>query len=243
MDGAKLQSASVSATHPMAGANCFRQVRRIAGGVGTTAGHRARDSAKTTAGITIAFATASCFLSAMLADAASRSAAAPWATDEAQVSELTRDGPVSQGQGALRPVRSPPGASPYRSTGGRRGLHGRGGTRRNGINFAVATLGTATTTRSPRTQLFRLTDRVEFCFDGDRAGKKAAWRALETTIPQIRDGRQVPFRIPARRSRSRHLCQANTAARVSSSLLDNGMALSELPDRWSSRARWSSTMR
>jgi DNA primase len=63
---------------------------------------------------------------------------------------------------------------------------------RHGINFAVATLGTATTDEHLN-RLFRLTDNVVFCFDGDRAGKKAAWRALETSLPHIREGRQVHF--------------------------------------------------
>ncbi len=63
---------------------------------------------------------------------------------------------------------------------------------RNGIDFAVATLGTATTPEHLN-RLFRLTDSVDFCFDGDRAGKQAAWRALETALPLIREGRQVRF--------------------------------------------------
>jgi DNA primase len=51
-----------------------------------------------------------------------------------------------------------------------------------GIEYAVATLGTATTTENLR-RLTRLTDRIVFCFDGDRAGRAAAWRALETALP------------------------------------------------------------
>ncbi len=52
----------------------------------------------------------------------------------------------------------------------------------HGIEYAVATLGTATTTENLR-RLTRLTDRIVFCFDGDRAGRAAAWRALETALP------------------------------------------------------------
>lgn len=52
----------------------------------------------------------------------------------------------------------------------------------HGIEYAVATLGTATTTENLR-RLTRLTDRILFCFDGDRAGRAAAWRALETALP------------------------------------------------------------
>ena len=63
---------------------------------------------------------------------------------------------------------------------------------RHGIDFAVATLGTATTSEHLN-RLFRLTENVCFAFDGDRAGKKAAWRALENALPQIREGRQIRF--------------------------------------------------
>jgi DNA primase len=66
------------------------------------------------------------------------------------------------------------------------------GLARYGIEFAVATLGTATTD-DHLTRLFRLTEEVIFCFDGDSAGRAAAWRALETTLPQIREGRQIRF--------------------------------------------------
>jgi DNA primase len=63
---------------------------------------------------------------------------------------------------------------------------------RHGIDFSVATLGTATTS-DHLSRLFRLTENIDFCFDGDRAGKQAAWRALETALPDIREGRQVRF--------------------------------------------------
>ena len=63
---------------------------------------------------------------------------------------------------------------------------------RNGIEFAVATLGTATTGEHLN-RLFRITENAYFAFDGDRAGKKAAWRALENALPQIREGRQIRF--------------------------------------------------
>lgn len=66
------------------------------------------------------------------------------------------------------------------------------GLARHGIDFGVATLGTATTD-DHLNRLFRLTDEVFFCFDGDRAGRAAAWRALETALPQIREGRQMRF--------------------------------------------------
>ena len=63
---------------------------------------------------------------------------------------------------------------------------------KHGIDFAVATLGTATTSEHLN-RLFRLTDSIAFCFDADRAGRDAAWRALETALPHVREGRQVRF--------------------------------------------------
>ncbi|MEJ2480266.1 MAG: DNA primase [Acidihalobacter sp.] len=61
-----------------------------------------------------------------------------------------------------------------------------------GVNNAVATLGTATT-REHLQRLFRVVDRLVFCFDGDRAGRQAAWRALEQAIPVMADGREATF--------------------------------------------------
>lgn len=61
-----------------------------------------------------------------------------------------------------------------------------------GVHNSVATLGTATT-RAHLERLFRYCPEVIFCFDGDRAGRDAAWRALETTLAVLRDGRQVGF--------------------------------------------------
>ena len=62
----------------------------------------------------------------------------------------------------------------------------------HGIDYAVATLGTATTPAHAQ-KLFRLTDSVIFCFDGDSAGRKAAWRALENTLPVLTDGKNAQF--------------------------------------------------
>ncbi len=61
-----------------------------------------------------------------------------------------------------------------------------------GIRYAVATLGTATTVEHLET-LYRLVPDVVFCFDGDRAGRQAAWRALENALPAMRAGRQARF--------------------------------------------------
>jgi len=61
-----------------------------------------------------------------------------------------------------------------------------------GFRNCVATLGTATTGDHAEL-LFRAADEVIYCFDGDRAGRQAAWRALEATLPRLRDGRQARF--------------------------------------------------
>jgi DNA primase len=61
-----------------------------------------------------------------------------------------------------------------------------------GIDYAVATLGTATTAEHFR-RIFRLVPEVVFAFDGDRAGRAAAWRALQQSLPEAREGRQILF--------------------------------------------------
>ncbi len=61
-----------------------------------------------------------------------------------------------------------------------------------GVTQAVATLGTATT-KDHAELLFRNSADVYFCFDGDRAGRAAAWRAAESVLPRMRDGRQAFF--------------------------------------------------
>jgi DNA primase len=61
-----------------------------------------------------------------------------------------------------------------------------------GITYAVATLGTATTQEHLH-KIFRLTSELVFCFDGDRAGRQAAWRALENALALAHDGRELKF--------------------------------------------------
>ncbi|MFA5625955.1 MAG: DNA primase [Thiohalomonadaceae bacterium] len=61
-----------------------------------------------------------------------------------------------------------------------------------GLRYAVATLGTAIT-HDHLERLFRTTAEVVFCFDGDRAGREAAWRGLENALPLMREGRQLHF--------------------------------------------------
>ena len=62
----------------------------------------------------------------------------------------------------------------------------------HGVDFAVATLGTATTPTHART-LLRHTDKLIYAFDGDNAGRKAAWRALENSLEALQDGKEVSF--------------------------------------------------
>ena len=62
----------------------------------------------------------------------------------------------------------------------------------NGVGNAVATLGTATTATHV-TKLLRQVDRIVFCFDGDNAGRKAAWRALENSLEALADNKRLAF--------------------------------------------------
>jgi DNA primase len=61
-----------------------------------------------------------------------------------------------------------------------------------GLACAVATLGTATTPEHLK-RVFRLVGEVVFAFDGDRAGRAAAWRALQNALPELREGREIRF--------------------------------------------------
>ena len=98
-----------------------------------------------------------------------------------------------------------------------------------GVTQAVATLGTATTPDHAEL-LFRNAPDVYFCFDGDRAGRSAAWKAVESVLPRMRDGRQAFFlflpdgedpglaRAQGRRRRvSRRACKKAMPLRSSSS--------------------------
>lgn len=64
----------------------------------------------------------------------------------------------------------------------------------HGVHNVVATLGTATT-RNHLERLFRICDEIAFCFDGDTAGQRAAWRALVTALPLLQAGRYVSFQF------------------------------------------------
>jgi DNA primase len=62
----------------------------------------------------------------------------------------------------------------------------------HGVEYAVATLGTATSATHIQ-RLSRLSDHIIFCFDGDAAGRRAAWRALEISLPHLSDGKEIGF--------------------------------------------------
>ncbi|ELB2935932.1 DNA primase [Vibrio alginolyticus] len=61
-----------------------------------------------------------------------------------------------------------------------------------GVDYSVASLGTSTTSDHLQV-LFRQTSTVVCCYDGDRAGREAAWRAMENALPYLTDGRQLKF--------------------------------------------------
>jgi DNA primase len=95
---------------------------------------------------------------------------------------------------------------------------------RHGIDFSIATLGTATTS-DHLDLIFRLTDNVIFSFDGDRAGKAAAWRALENALPQVREGRQIRFVfLPEKHDPDSYVNEYGSDAFIKA--IDDGVALS-----------------
>ena len=99
------------------------------------------------------------------------------------------------------------------------------GLARHGIDFATATLGTATTNEHLN-RLFRMCDEVVFSFDGDRAGREAAWKALENSLRQIREGRQVRFVFLPDGQDPDSYVQEN-GAEAFMKLLDNALPLSD----------------
>jgi DNA primase len=94
-----------------------------------------------------------------------------------------------------------------------------------GITYAVATLGTATTPEHVRL-LFRTVPEIIFCFDGDRAGKQAAWRALENALPELQDDKNVRFLfLPTGQDPDTHIRQIGKEAFESS--LDKALPLTK----------------
>jgi len=98
------------------------------------------------------------------------------------------------------------------------------GLARHGIEYAVATLGTATTDEHLN-KLLRLCDEIVFCFDGDRAGRDAAWKALLISLPHIREGRQLRFVFLPDGQDPDSFVQANGASAFEEAVA-NGLALS-----------------
>ncbi|MDI3260641.1 MAG: DNA primase [Sinobacteraceae bacterium] len=97
-----------------------------------------------------------------------------------------------------------------------------------GVRHVVATLGTATT-REHLNLLFKTTSRIVFCFDGDRAGRAAAWRALEQALPELYETREARFMflpeghdpdtLVQEEGREKFLARVERAATVSEFLL------------------------
>ena len=104
----------------------------------------------------------------------------------------------------------------------------------NGIENAVATLGTSTTPVHVQ-KLLRMADNLVFCFDGDQAGRKAAWRALEVSLPLVTDGKAVSFLfLPAEDdpdSFVRRLGKAAFLAELKNAKPLSALLLSELASR------------
>jgi len=94
-----------------------------------------------------------------------------------------------------------------------------------GVEYVVATLGTATTEAHTQ-RLLRLADEVVFSFDGDAAGQRAAWRALENALPALRDGKQVRFLfLPAEHDPDSYVREFGQAA--FEAMVGNALPLSE----------------
>ena len=133
----------------------------------------------------------------------------------AEVPELAGDPAVPQGPRALRPVRGAPGDPRRRARARGRGLHGRRGAR------AVRRRATRWPRSAPRRtpvhvqKLLRQTDEVVFCFDGDAPGRKAAWRALEVSLPHRGRQQADPLPVPARKATIRTPTCASTGRTAS----------------------------
>jgi DNA primase len=114
-----------------------------------------------------------------------------------------------------------------------------------GVDFAVATLGTATT-RDHLERLFRHAPEVIFCFDGDRAGREAAWRALDNALPALREGWQASFlflpeaedpdTLVRKEGKNAFLARLKTATPLPEYLFDNLMRQVDM-NRMDGRAR------
>jgi DNA primase len=95
----------------------------------------------------------------------------------------------------------------------------------HGVEYAVATLGTATTPVHVQ-KLLRQTDNVVFCFDGDTAGRKAAWRALENSLALVGDEKSLKFLfLPQGEDPDSYIRKEGKVA--FEALLDSAMPMSE----------------
>jgi len=95
----------------------------------------------------------------------------------------------------------------------------------HGVEYAVATLGTATTPVHVQ-KLLRQTDNVVFCFDGDTAGRKAAWRALENSLALVGDEKSIKFLfLPQGEDPDSYIRKEGKVA--FEALLDSAMPMSE----------------
>ncbi|WP_107878626.1 DNA primase [Neisseria animaloris] len=95
-----------------------------------------------------------------------------------------------------------------------------------GIGYSVASLGTATTADHIKL-LMRQTDSIYFCFDGDRAGRKAAWRALENALPQLKDDKSLHFLFLPEEHDPDSYIRAYGKERFEDALLNQSKPLSE----------------
>ena len=95
-----------------------------------------------------------------------------------------------------------------------------------GVGYGVAALGTATTAEHVKI-LMRQADSIYFCFDGDSAGRKAAWRALENALPQLKDDKSLHFLfLPEEHDPDSYIC-AYGKAQFEDALLNQSKPLSE----------------
>ena len=99
------------------------------------------------------------------------------------------------------------------------------GLSQNEVEYSVASMGTATTDNH-FTRLFRLSDSICFCFDGDQAGYLAAWRALKNSLPHLKDGRQIKFVFLPDGEDPDSYIRKNSTAKFEK-LLNNGKDLSD----------------
>ena len=95
-----------------------------------------------------------------------------------------------------------------------------------GVGYGVAALGTATTAEHVKI-LMRQADSIYFCFDGDNAGRKAAWRALENALPQLKDDKSLHFLFLPEEHDPDSYIRAYGKAQFEDALLNQSKPLSE----------------